>query len=263
LPALAPEAARAGARDDGAGLDGDLGLAEGAPSLRLLLHTDKLRESELGVAVGKVLKKAAAWRDLFEKRELEPVRDVDRLLIATTDARDSHAALAVVKLNLSEPSARSAFQALSEGDPGAISSVQALPAPGFVVVTPRTVARGANVKRTWTHLPASNGELATLYVPDPGRLARSSGIALPDGLLWLRATLELESDGAVRIVLSAGAADKTSAKARAEDLNTALRGLGAAREVALRAQGKRVVGNVVMNAGGLVRWLGELTPSLR
>jgi hypothetical protein len=114
--------------------------------------TARIRKHPLGGRIGKLLGSVYQWRDFFGPAALDPIRDVDQIVVVGPQFRDSSGVVAVLKLNVPDERVRLAIDALVKSDPegqwldaGAPSAIAhadraprefVLPAPGIVVVTP-------------------------------------------------------------------------------------------------------------------------------
>jgi len=203
-----------GAIGDPVALSGRAGrVADANANVRLIVFTDKIRGNPLGPRVGTLLGQAYQWRDFFGPSGLDPIRDVDRILIAGPQLRNSSGAVAVVKYNVSELKMRSAIDALVRRDtisggwldagvPAAVAHadraerVFVMPAPGIVVVTPQSAAQHALTLGRDIRFPPSRGsEVVTGYLVTPWRAFNGLPYDFPKSIKWLRLEVTPAADG--------------------------------------------------------------------
>jgi hypothetical protein len=209
-------------------------------NVRVTIFTEKIRAHPLGVRVGRLLGTVHQWKDFFGPAAIDPIRDVDRILIVGPELRNSAGVVAVLKLNLPPARIRAALDAIVKGDPqgewldAGIPAARAhadraprvfvLPAPGVVVVTPPSAEQSALSlgKRTGIR-PAQGDEVALAYVIKPANLTRRNPIIqIPSSLRWLRARLTPDDKGGGTIDVEAEDESpeqaETNAKALARQL---------------------------------------------
>jgi len=244
----APEDAGAGKGDGGLGdpvamVGGDRNhVVDANANVRLAIYTEKIRRHPLGPRIGKLLGSIYQWRDFFGPAGIDPIRDVDRVMVTGSQLRNSKDVVAILKLNVGQERIRSAIDAIVRADtehgewldasvPAATAYADRAPrvfvlgSPGTVIVTPPSALENVikSAKRL-TLRPAAGPEVALAYIVTPHRV-RGLPVRIPDTILWVKITVTpSESGGAV---LQAVAQDKTPelAAEHAEELE---RGLNAA-----------------------------------
>ena len=211
-------------------------------NVRLAIYTEKIRRHPLGPRIGKLLGSIYQWRDFFGPAGLDPIRDVDRVMVTGSQLRNSKDVVAILKLNVGQERIRGAIDAIVRADtehgewldasvPAATAYADRAPrifvlgAPGIVVVTPPSALENvlAGAKRLSLR-PAAGPEVAIAYLVTPSRV-RGLPVRIPESILWAKITVTpSESGGAV---LQSVALDKTPelAAQHAEELE---RGLNAA-----------------------------------
>jgi hypothetical protein len=251
----ADAAADAGPADAGSGKgDGGLGdpvamvggdrnqVVDTNANVRLAIYTEKIRRHPLGPRIGKLLGSIYQWRDFFGPAGIDPIRDVDRVMVTGSQLRNSKDVVAILKLNVGEERIRAAIDAIVRADtehgewldasvPAATAYADRAPrvfvlgSPGTVIVTPpsalENVLKGA---KRLSLRPSTGPEVALAYIVTPHRV-RGLPVRIPDTILWVKITVTpTESGGAL---LQAVAQDKTPelAEEHAEELE---RGLNAA-----------------------------------
>ncbi len=122
-------------------------------NVQLRIFTSRIRKHPLGGRVGRLLGSVYQWRDFFGPAALDPIADVDQILVWGPQLRDSSQVGAVLKLNVPDDRIHGAVDALVKSDPeghwiedaGVPSAIAradraprhfVLPAPGVVVVVP-------------------------------------------------------------------------------------------------------------------------------
>jgi hypothetical protein len=146
VDAGAPDAADAGAPDAGkssdAGADPDAGPTDagterkpgdgiGSPvagignkrvvdpnaNVQLLVHNDRVRQHPLGASIGPLLRNVYQWRDFFGPTGIDPIKDIDRMLIIGSQLRDSRDVVAILQFNVPQQTVHDAVDLLVKRDP--------------------------------------------------------------------------------------------------------------------------------------------------
>jgi hypothetical protein len=206
-------------------------------NVRITVYTEKIRAHPLGAQVGRLLGSVHQWTDFFGPAGIDPIRDVDRILIVGPELRDSSGVVAVLKLNLPRARIQAALDAIVKADPehgewidAGIPAARAyadraprvfvLPAPGVVVVTPPSAEKSALSlgKRTGIR-PGQGDEVALAYVIKPSNLTRNNPIIqLPPSLRWVRARLTPDDKGGGIIDVEAEDESPEVAASHAKDI---------------------------------------------
>lgn len=206
-------------------------------NVRIIVYTEKVRTHPLGPRVGRLLSSVYQWRDFFGPAQLDPIRDVDRLVIAGPQLRDSSNVVAVLKVNISRARIQAALDAIVKADPAhgewldaGIPAARAyadraprvfvLPAPGIVVVTPPSAEKSALSMGKKTGIPAPKGdEVARAFVVKPSNLTRDNPIIqLPESLRSVRARLTPDDKGGGTIDIEAEDASADDAEKHAKSI---------------------------------------------
>jgi len=190
-------------------------IADARANIRLILYTDRMRAHPLARRVGSMLSQAYQWRDFFGPSGIDPIQDVDRILLAGPELRDSSQVVAVLQYNVSEERIRAAVDALVQRDangewldagaPAAraradrADRVFVMPAPHLIVVTPPSAERHALSLSPKTRFPrAAGSEAVTAYIVKPSQSLRGLPLRLPASLKWLRIKAsQAEAGGAI------------------------------------------------------------------
>jgi hypothetical protein len=93
-------------------------IASADPNVQVLIASDRIRKHELGAAFGRLLTTIPEWKSFFEGTGIDPIRDLDHVLIAGPQFRDSSKVVAVMDYNLTEARVREAIGVvLDRSDP--------------------------------------------------------------------------------------------------------------------------------------------------
>lgn len=200
-------------RGDPVALSGAAGkLADSGAKVRIKIDTDKVRQHPLGPRIGEVLGRVPQWYDFLGPAKLDPIRDIDRLLIAGPQLRDSSEVVAVLQYNVPQPMMESAIDNLVQRSSGEWLSgatraataradraerVFAFFAPGLLAIVPPSAKRDA-LKR-WpkaTRLGPIPGDAVLVATVDtPSRVYTGLPFRFPDSFKWLRASITPSADG--------------------------------------------------------------------
>jgi len=196
----------AGATDGGApnpmaGLSGDAKkVVDPDSNVRLVVYPEKIRTHPLGARIGKLLGSVYQWRDFFGPAKLDPIRDVDRIMIVGPELRDSSKVVAILKLNVSGPRVHEAIDAIVRSDtehgewldagiPAATAyadrapRIFVMPAPNIVVVVPPSAKEAAlKLPRNLNIRRAAGAEVLWAYAVNPWRPARMLRLDLPKSI---------------------------------------------------------------------------------
>ncbi|MCC6216041.1 MAG: hypothetical protein IT376_14340 [Polyangiaceae bacterium] len=213
-------------------------VADAKAPVRLILYLDRIRSHPHGGRVGAMLGSAYQWRDFFEGSGLDPVQDLDRILIAGPQLRVSSHVVAVVQHRLTDARARQAIDGLVRRDPARsrwlegstpvaeiwadrAARVVALPSPKLLVIAPPALRKQAAAVRG--RFPAGEaGVVLTTYVAEPWKAFQGIPFEIPRTVSWVRMKVVLEADGGATAVVEAADADEASARANARDLERRL-----------------------------------------
>jgi len=251
-PHVPAEAGKAGRR--AAAVTSD---AKGEPNanLRVLLHNEAIRRHALGARMDPLLSSVTAWRSLFSATSINPVRDVDRMLILGSQLGDLRNMTLVMELNLPDGQLRSAVDRLVSLDPEGTWTEATVPVASahadgeeriFVLPSSRTLLVAPPASRAAAEKFSSNSrlagpreqELASLFLATPWRALAVAGITIPKSILWARLRLTPTDSGGAVIHLVAQDETDAAAKADIEVL-----------ERAAKAASKLVLGAALLGAG--------------
>ncbi len=201
---------------DPVALSGSAGkLADANANIRIKVDTEKVRRHPLGARIGEVLARVPQWYDFLGPAKLDPIRDIDRLLIAGPQLRDSSEVIAVLKYNVDQAAMETAVDSLvqrSSGQwlPGPTKAATARAdraerifsfiAPGLIaIVPPSAKADALRVRPKGATFPPIPGDaVVTAFVQTPHRVYTGLPIRFPESFHWIRATVApSEAGGAV------------------------------------------------------------------
>ncbi len=208
-------------------------------NVRLLIFNDRIRSHPLGKRIGTLLGAAEQWKDFFGPGGLDPVNDVDRVLIAGPQLKDSSSVVAVLKVSADPTRVKAAVDALVNRDPAGgwldagVSAARAkadraervfvLPRPGIVVVTPPSAADHALKVGKSLRFPRPKGkEALTTYVITPWRAFRGIPFQVPKSIKWVRMKIVPTDNGGAYAELVAEDESEAAAKQNAQLLTTRL-----------------------------------------
>jgi hypothetical protein len=228
-PATSGTAARGGAIGDPVSMSGAAGrVTDANANVRVLIFTDRIRNHPLGDRIGELLGTAQQWQDFFGPAGLDPIHDVDRILIAGPQFKDSSGVIAVLRTNVPQERVRSAIDKLvkrSDGEwidgPVPVAHAKAdraerafvMASPNIVVVTPPSAEKHAISVGPSLRFPNPSGkEALTTYVITPWRAFVGIPFKVPQSIKWVRMKVIAGSDGGA------------SAEIEAEDENADLAG---------------------------------------
>ena len=253
-------------------------------NVKIRIYTEKIRGHVLSVMVGRALAAVPQWRDFFGPAALDPVKDIDRLLIVGPQLRDSSEVAIVAKVNVDKDRLHEAVDGIVRSDPdgkwledtkvpAATARVDRakryfiLPSSKMVIVSPPSAAQNAmKVGPKFTLRGSSGPEVATAEVATPWRAIRRTGIAIdvPKSIQWVRFKATPDEHGG--LIVEFVAKDESAEKA-AENAGPLERNLKAisvldlvlvrhkfAERIVLRAQGDEIHGAVLFTA----RQLGDI-----
>ena len=276
-----PPKASAEAPDGGAPIADPVALSGGArrvvdpnANVRLIIDTEKLRSHPLGPRVGLLLARVHQWRDFMGPTGVDPVQDIDRVLIVGPQLRRTGDVVAVIQHRLGRERMRGAIDALVTRDPNGawlddpvpVARASAdraeryfvLPSERIVVVTPKSALDAAKAMTRTLKIPALVGsQVATAYVATPHRAFRGMPLSVPESIKWARARVTPLAGGGARIEIEAEDASAEQAASSARDLEREIVAatqinlgfLGVQRfvqKVSLHSEGTHISGEILL-----------------
>jgi len=278
-PPAEPPAEPAAKKDGGdpVALSGAAGkLADSNANVRILLYTDVVRSHPLGARIGGLLKRSPQWSDFFGPTSVDPIRDIDRVLIAGPELRDTKNIVAVIGHHLPEAEIDQALERLvarngewisrsprlAKAKADRATRLFAAPKNGIVAVAPPSVE--ASLKKLGRKLSfpeAAPGTAAHVYLKEPQKTFRAMGLRLPETIRWVTIVVVPDADGGVHLRLEAEDESEAAATEHADSLEVALRkaseidfskmgSLGAFAAFAFGTTKKKVVDSIELEARG-------------
>lgn len=258
-------------------------------NVNLLLLCDRVREHPLGARIGKLLVNFPQWSSFFASAELDPVRDLNRILVVGPEFRRSADMVAIIQHRLSRELVREAVDRLVQRPPRGrwlktkvpaarahadrAERLFAMPSPNLLVVAPPHLEKQL-LSATALRFPTPEGkEAVVLHVRAPSHALRGLPVSLPESFAWLRLDVTPLPDGGAQLRITVEDASAREATSHAQSLSTALNtltnpdlgALGALlglRSIAfidridLRARGAHISGQINVSRHQLERLLG-------
>jgi hypothetical protein len=250
-------------------------------NVRLIVDTEKLRSHPLGPRVGSLLSRVHQWRDFMGPTGVDPVRDIDRILIVGPQLRRTGDVVAVIQHSLGRARMRAAIDGLVTRDASGGAWLEAdvpvarasadraeryfvLPSERIVVVTPKSALEAAKAMTTALKIPSLPGnQVATAYIATPHRAFIGMPLRVPESIRWARARvtpvegggvrvdIEAEDESAERAGVSAAALERDILQATQLDLGVLGMILGTRpqrflEKIAFRSEGKRILGELLL-----------------
>lgn len=236
----APPAKPASGLVDPVALAGDAGkLADSNANVRVLLYTDQIRENAFGPEIGRLLQRAPQWSDFFGAARVDPIMDLDRILVAGPSLRNTSNVVAVVEHHLPANVIEGAFDALvarggeflarepqmlARAEADRAERLFAAPNAHIVVVAPPSAAASLKKLKKGLKFPKGpSGVAAQLYVKELTKLLKLFGIKAPETLSSARAEVRPTEDGGARIDITLDDSNKEQRAEHADELEALVR----------------------------------------
>lgn len=218
----APDAESAEEREniaDPVALSGSAGkVTDPNANVRLYVDTEKVRQQPLGERIGSILAQVPQWRDFFGPAKLDPIRDIDRVLIVGPQLRDSSEVIAVLKYNVTQAEVETAVDQLVKRSGGQwidgpvkaataradrAERVFAFIPEELIAVVPETAKKDALKKRKGKlSLPPIPGSaVLTVHVATPYRVFLGLPFRFPQSVKSMKASVSPTADGGARVIL--------------------------------------------------------------
>jgi hypothetical protein len=253
-------------------------------NVRLVIYPEKIRNHPLAPRIGQLLASIYQWRDFFGPSKLDPIRDVDRIMVVGPEMRDSSKIAAIIQHNVGATRMHDALDAIVRADPdhGAwldagspaatayadrAPRILVMPSPNVVVVVPPNL-RDAALSLKRVRVPKATGsEVMWAYAVTPWHAARSAGIALPHSLAWAKIWVTPTAGGGAVVEAEAEDESPESAAKHAEELNAQIQdalsmaaSFSLLGQVLLGTHATRLVESVELHAdGNKIRGTATLT----
>ena len=210
-------------------------------NVNLLLLTERVRNHPLGARIGRLLLNFPQWSSFFESADVDPVRDINRILIVGPQFRRSADVVAILQHRLPQKVLKAAVDRLVQRPPrgrwleGKVPAALAyadraerlfaLTAPHVLVVAPPHLERSLMAAPP-TQFPTPPGDEAlVLHVKTPWRALIGLPFRLPESLAWLRLDVLPRQDGGAELRLSAEDESAELSRDHADSLSVALNAL--------------------------------------
>jgi hypothetical protein len=257
-------------------------------NVNLLLLSDRVRQHPLGARIGKLLVDFPQWSSFFSTAGLDPIRDLNRILIVGPEFRRSADVVAIIQHRLARDVLRKAIDRLVQRAPrgrwlkSKVPAARAhadraerlfvLPSPNLLVVAPVHLEKQL-LSAPPLGFPAPDGkEALVLHVRSPSRALRGLPLSLPESIVWLRLDAVVLEGGGAQLRITAEDADPVLARDHARGLSAAtnaltnpdlgalgallgLRSIAFIDAIELHSQGNRIVGQVDVSRAQLERLL--------
>jgi hypothetical protein len=216
-------------------------IVDANANVNLLLVTERLRQHPLGPRIGRLIMNFPQWSSFFESGAVDPVRDIDRMLVVGPQFRRSADVVAILEHSVPREVIRGAVDRLVQRPPKGrwlrakfpvarahadrAERLFALTAPRVLVVAP-TQLEPQILASPPTAFPAPAGdEAVVLHVKTPWRALIGLPFRLPESIEWLRLDVVPVADGSARVHITAKDADARRAAEHAQTLSVALNAL--------------------------------------
>ncbi|HEY4106781.1 MAG TPA: hypothetical protein VGM44_22930 [Polyangiaceae bacterium] len=213
-------------------------LVDQKSNVQLWIYADKIRQTPLAPRIGPLLRSLYQWRDFFGPTGVDPIRDIDQILISGPQLRDSSNLMVVIKHHLSQANMHTAVDALvradhvggmwlDDGMPAASVHLDGaerrfvLPNAHTVVMTPAEhYQKALALGKMGVQLPPNAGPEAMIAkVMTPWRALIGTPIQIPHTITWALIRVTPTADGGATAEIEAADESEAQAKADAEYLD--------------------------------------------
>jgi len=289
----APVAERSKTIRDPMALAGSAGqVSDANANVRLIVFGDRIRRHRVGALIGDLLGAVDQWRAFFKTAGLDPIKDIDRMLISGPQLRESSKAVIVLRHRATETRIHQAIDSLVKADkqggqwlePGIAKAkvdradrVFAQTGPGVVLVGP--VGMEVQAKQLFGKLRFPNpegNEVLSVFLRTPYRAFKGIPFDMPESITWVRMKLSPGPRDGVVAELEAQDESAASALSHARQFEGALdavtriklpgplaRLLGKSEKrliesISFTARGDRIIGRVVATGSQLAPLLESI-----
>jgi hypothetical protein len=204
-------------------------VADPNANVRISIYTEKIRQNPLGARIGPLLRSLYQWRDFFGPTAIDPIRDVDQMLVVGSQLRDSSNVVAILRHHLPSARMRAAIDALVRADQAGGEWLDAgVPAAAAhadgaerrfilansqtVVVAPPSAYKGVLAAGKLLRLvPSSGPEAAMIYLATPWRAFMGLPVKVPQSIKWARVRITPTADGGATAEIEAEDQDEATA----------------------------------------------------
>ena len=263
-------------------------IVDSNANVNLLLLSDRVREHPLGPRIGKLLTDFPQWSSFFTTAQIDPVRDLNRMLVVGPEFRRSADVVAIIQHRLGREVLRKAIDRLVQRPPrgrwlkAKMPAARAhadraerlfvLPSPNLLVVAPLHLEKQL-LSAPPLKFPAPDGrEAVVLHVRSPAHALRGLPLALPESIAWLRLDVLVLETGGAQLRITAEDASPELARSHGQSLSLAinaltnpdlgalgallgLRSIAFIDPIELRSSGTRIYGQADVSRAQLERLL--------
>lgn len=260
-------------------------LAGNDPNVSLFLNTEIARNNapRLAAQIGPAISKIQHWKQLFGTAGLDPIQDVDRILLAGPQFRKKADKLvAIVQMKSGQPAAKTAVDAVVKAYDGSWESTSPAiakvtvdgtvrdfltPGNGLILMVPDELKDNAAKLKNPSFPKSSNNEALVLRLKHPAKALKGAPFKIPDTFEWLRLSLVVKPGGVGEVVVRGTDKDAATAAENAEIVGKSIEALRTKKVAGLtitlfgpvqfQAVGNEVVGTLTLSATELTS-LGEI-----
>jgi hypothetical protein len=260
---------------DPIGIAGKAGAIAGKdPNVSILLSMDSIRAHPAGADLGPVFAVLPIWKQFFVGSGVDPVKDLDRILVAGPQFRESSKVVAVVKLKLSEDKIRAVLEGIRQRatPPGTWESeslmlatvdgtprVFSLQGNGVLLVVPESLGETARKMKN-AGFPGTKNEAVVVFLKSPGKALRGAPFTIPTSLKWVRLATTLAPDGSATARIDC-LDDSTEAAQKSAEILTVGLELATTTEVPLLGKVRMIDPVVFQAVGDHVQGTVKLNPA--
>lgn len=207
------------------------------PNVKILIAGDRLRKYELGGMFGEVLGSIPQWQQFIGTSGIDPVKDINHMLIGGPQLRDSRKVVVVLDLNVTDQKARQTIDGIIKRSkppgkwvgetpvPHAIAQADRgerifalVPGKHMVVVMPADAKDQLEKVKSIKAFDKSSKVGIAIYMITPANAFRGLPFQIPNTLKWMRVNVIPTDDSGVDVVLEAEDKDESLAREHAFNL---------------------------------------------
>lgn len=247
------------------------------PNVQVLIASDRIRQHDLGKWFGRILVTIPQWQGFFKDTPIDPIRDLDHVVIAGPQFKDSRKVVAVMDFNIAEPKIRESLDLIIKRsnppgkwlDKAPVPAAQAkadngdrifamVPGKRMLVVLPADAKDKLAQVKGIKPFNKSSAEGIVLSMVTPHRAFKGLPVAIPDTLKWMRLSVTPTPDGGANLLLEALDENAISARDHAEKLGALIESI---RQVDIPLIGKfEIIGPTSFTSDGdLIRATSHVT----
>jgi hypothetical protein len=206
-------------------------------NVEILIAGDRLRKYELGGMFGDVLASIPQWQQFIGTSGIDPVKDINHMLIGGPQLRESQKVVVVLDMNVTDQKARQTIDGIIKRSKPPGKWVGETPVPHAIAQADRGERIFALVpgKHMVVVMPAADKEQLkdvkkiepfnksskigiSIYMVTPARAFRGLPFQIPDTLKWMQVNVIPTDDNGVDVVLEAEDKDESLAREHAVKL---------------------------------------------